>query len=132
MKDTARCEAITRMGSRCKNPGYPRIPLKARANDSQRYRPNQQRNLTMKEITVQLPDPGPLSDHHADDEVVFYHGQYGEFVVDNKVMDPALPFPVNDEDGNAWSVQALREMALAALACADYAESVGHAAKSTN
>ena len=82
----------------------------------------------MKEITVQLPDPGPLSDHHADDQVVFYHGQYGEFVVDTKVMAPPLPKPVGDEEGFSWTIQGLREMGLAALACADYAESVGHPA----
>lgn len=80
----------------------------------------------MKEITVELPDPGQRSDHHEDDEIVWYHGKYGEFIVDNKVMTPPLPRPITDENGDAYTVKDLRDMAYAALACADAAEALGH------
>ncbi|MBX9919528.1 MAG: hypothetical protein K2Y33_06865 [Mycolicibacterium frederiksbergense] len=58
--------------------------------------------------------------------MVFYHGKHGEFVVDSKVMNPPLPAPITDEDGNAYTVKAVREMAYAALAVADAAEAIGH------
>lgn len=67
----------------------------------------------MKTITVELPDPGPLSDHHADSEKVWYFGQYGEFTLDS--YDNSL----HDHEGNAWGPDSLREMARAALAAAD-------------
>jgi len=67
----------------------------------------------MKRITVELPEPGALSDHHADTERVWYFGQYGEFTLDT--YDNSL----HDTEGNAWGADSLREMALAALAAAD-------------
>ncbi|MBX9918369.1 MAG: hypothetical protein K2Y33_00840 [Mycolicibacterium frederiksbergense] len=72
-----------------------------------------------KQITVALPDPGLPSERHEDDQIVWYHGQYGEFVIDNRDMNPLEPFPVCDEEGNAWSSVQLREMAAAALAAAE-------------
>lgn len=72
-----------------------------------------------KQITVALPDPGLPSERHEDDQIVWYHGQYGEFVIDNRDMKPPEPFPVCDEEGNAWSSAQLREMAAAALAAAE-------------
>lgn len=54
-----------------------------------------------KQITVALPDPGLPSERHEDDQIVWYHGQYGEFVIDNRDMKPPEPFPVCDEEGNA-------------------------------
>lgn len=67
----------------------------------------------MKTITVELPAPGPLSDHHADTERVWYFGQSGEFTLDS--YDNSL----HDTEGNCWGAGELRAMALAALAAAD-------------
>lgn len=82
----------------------------------------------MKTITVQLPDPGPVSSHHEADQVVWHHGQYGEFVLDKVMMKPPLPLPIADDDGNAYSIKDLREMAYAALAAAEAAEAMGYPA----
>lgn len=70
----------------------------------------------MKQITVDLPEPGPLSDHHADSEKVWYFGQSGEFTLDG--YDNSL----HDTEGNVWGADELRSMALAALAAADAKE----------
>lgn len=67
----------------------------------------------MKQITIDLPEPGRLSDHHAATETVWYFGQYGEFTLDR--YDNSL----HDQEGNVWSASELREMARAALAAAD-------------
>lgn len=80
----------------------------------------------MKKITVELPDPGLLSEHHQDDQIVWYHGEHGEFVIDNKVMNPPLPLPITDQDGNAYTLKGLRELAHAALAAIAAAEAIGH------
>lgn len=72
-----------------------------------------------KRITVELPDPGLPSDRHEDDQIVWYHSPYGEFVIDNRDMNPPEPFPICDAEGNAWSSAQLREMAGAALAAAE-------------
>lgn len=53
-----------------------------------------------KKLTIKLPDPGLPADHHRDDQVVFYHGQHGEFLINGKVADPALLSPITDENGN--------------------------------
>lgn len=74
--------------------------------------------MTMR-ITVALPDPGLPSERHEDDQIVWYYGQFGEFIIDNRDMNPPEPFPVCDAEGNAWSPQQLREMAAAALAAAE-------------
>lgn len=73
---------------------------------------------------VKLPEPGPLSDHHEDDQTVWYHGQYGEFIGETVRMNPPEPKPIMDEDGNCWGIGELRDMALAALACVMAAEVV--------
>jgi hypothetical protein len=67
----------------------------------------------MKAITVELPDAGPLSGHHADSERVWYFGQNGEFTLDSYNNS------LHDTEGNAWGAGELRAMALAALAAAD-------------
>ena len=41
-------------------------------------------------------------------------------------MAPPPRAPIADENGNTYTVKALREMAAAALAVADVAESMGH------
>jgi len=86
----------------------------------------QEEDTVAKKLTIKLPDPGLPADHHRDDQVVFYHGQHGEFLINGKVADPALRAPITDENGNTYTVKALREMAAAALAVADVAESMGH------
>lgn len=40
-----------------------------------------------RQITVALPDPGLPSERHEDDQIVWY-GQIGEFVIDNRDMNP--------------------------------------------
>jgi hypothetical protein len=70
----------------------------------------------MKTITVELPEAGSLSDHHADSERVWYFGQNGEFTLDS--YDNSL----HDTEGNCWGADELRSMALAALAAADAKE----------
>lgn len=72
-----------------------------------------------KSVTVELPDPGLPSERHEDDQIVWYYGPYGEFVIDNRDMNPPEPFPICDAEGNAWSSAQLREMAGAALAAAE-------------
>lgn len=67
----------------------------------------------LKTITVDLPDAGPLSDHHADSDRVWYFGQSGEFTWDRYNNS------LHDTEGNAWGAGELRSMALAALAAAD-------------
>lgn len=79
----------------------------------------------MKKITVQLPDPGLLSEHHKDDQIVWYHGEHGEFIIDNKVTNPPQPLPITDQDGNAYTIKGLRELAYAALAAVATAETIG-------
>ncbi|MDZ4269519.1 MAG: hypothetical protein U1D00_28210 [Mycobacterium sp.] len=79
-----------------------------------------------KKLSIKLPDPGLPADHHRDDHVVFYHGHRGEFLVNAKVADPPLCAPITDENGNTYTVKALRDMAAAALAVADLAESMGY------
>lgn len=70
-----------------------------------------------RHAVIELPEPGPLSDHHGDSETVWYFGQYGEFTFDS--YDNSL----HDTEGNAWGGEELREMALAGLAAARAAES---------
>jgi hypothetical protein len=81
-----------------------------------------------KKLTIKLPDPGLPADHHRDDQVVFYHGQHGEFLVNGKVADPPVRTPITDERGNSYTVKELRDLAAAALAVVDLAMSIGHQA----
>jgi hypothetical protein len=60
----------------------------------------------MKEVTIQLPEPGSLSDRHEDDQSVWYWGEFGEFVIDNRDMNPPLPFPIVDENGAQFLITA--------------------------
>lgn len=70
----------------------------------------------MKQITVDLPDPGKLSIFHARSETVWYHNYSGEFTFDS------YNHSLHDERGNVWSADELRAMALAALAAAEFYE----------
>lgn len=72
---------------------------------------------------IPLPEPGTLSNHHEDDDTVFYHGQEGEFVVEKT----SHPWSVLDEEGNCWTPALLRDFAAAALAAAAVAEDNGRA-----
>lgn len=78
-----------------------------------------------KKLTIKLPDPGLPADHHRDDQVVFYHGRHGEFLVNGQVTDPPQPAAITDENGKTYTVKALRELAHAALAATDTAEALG-------
>lgn len=78
-----------------------------------------------KKLTIKLPDPGLPADHHRDDQVVFYHGHHGEFLVNGKVTDPPQSSAITDENGKTYTVKALRELAHAALAATDAAEALG-------
>lgn len=69
--------------------------------------------MTMK-ITVELPEPGELTEDHAPTETVWYFCQHGEFSHDS--YNDSL----HDGHGNVWGADELREMAAAALAAAEY------------
>lgn len=61
---------------------------------------------------VKLPEPGQLSDHHADSDTVWYVGQWGEIVL-------TAEGDIYDSEGNDLGVNALREQAAATLAAID-------------
>lgn len=71
----------------------------------------------MKQMVVTLPEPGQLSAHHYRSETVWRFCQSGEFTFDSYNNS------LHDTEGNVWGSDELREMALAALAAADYADS---------
>lgn len=83
------------------------------------------RNTVAKKLTIKLPDPGLPVDHHRDDQVVFYHGQHGEFLVNGKVTGSPQSAAITDENGKTYTVRTLRELAHAALAATDVAEALG-------